>query len=377
MAEEEKLTLSVFKADVGGLIGHVSSHPDILDTAKERLYNTREKAFIADFHVLRCGDDLELIITHRKGLENPELHELVWNTFSACARVAGRLKLYNAGEDLAKSTFSGNIRESGPDVAEVEFTERESEPVVIFMANKVLPGSWNLPLYKIFADPFNTPGLVIDPAMFDGFSFRILDIAEGREVTLTTPSETPYLLALIGATQRYLISSVHRNSDGKVAAVTSARAKRRWEDEEVKTSLRRGAGTYDPIAVVRCQKGLPAVGEVLEPFSFPYLVRGWMRGSHTGPVMPVPFYEANPTRFDGPPRIISAGFQISDGRLIGPHDMFDDPSFDETRKTANKAAEYMRRHGPFQPHRLAEEELEYSAMHMVLERLKDRFKDIS
>ena len=99
-----------------------------------------------------------------------------------------------------------------------------------------------------------------------------------------------------------------------------------------------------------------------------------MRGSHNGPLMPVPFYEANPTRFDGPPRVIAAGFQIANGRLIGPHDMFDDPGFDETRKKANHVAEYMRRHGPFEPHRLPLEEMEYTTLPHVLGKLKDRFE---
>ncbi|MDY6770056.1 MAG: fructose 1,6-bisphosphatase, partial [Candidatus Nanohaloarchaea archaeon] len=48
-------------------------------------------------------------------------------------------------------------------------------------------------------------------------------------------------------------------------------------------------GKDDPVAVVRSQSGLPALGEVLEPFTFPHLVAGWMRGSHQGPIMPVSF----------------------------------------------------------------------------------------
>ncbi len=101
-----------------------------------------------------------------------------------------------------------------------------------------------------------------------------------------------------------------------------------------------------------------------------------MRGSHNGPLMAVPFYEANPSRFDGPSRVICAGFQISDGRLIGPHDMFDDPAFDRARRIASRASDYMRRHGPFQPHRLPEEEMEYTTMPGVLESLKGRFEKV-
>src|SRR3989304_3642425 len=83
-------------------------------------------------------------------------------------------------------------------------------------------------------------------------------------------------------------------------------------------------------------------------------------------IISLPFYEANPTRFDGPPRVIAAGFQLANGRFIGPHDMFDDPSFDETRKKANDIAEYMRRHGPFQPHRLSVAAMEHPPRPAVL-----------
>ncbi len=48
-------------------------------------------------------------------------------------------------------------------------------------------------------------------------------------------------------------------------------------------------GKDDPVCIIRCQSGLPAVGEVLEAFAQPHLVAGWMRGgSHWGgPLLPV------------------------------------------------------------------------------------------
>jgi Fructose-1,6-bisphosphatase len=60
----------------------------------------------------------------------------------------------------------------GPGYAELDFEERRSEPVICFLADKTEPGAWNLPLYKIFADPFNTAGLVIDAKMHAGFVSR-------------------------------------------------------------------------------------------------------------------------------------------------------------------------------------------------------------
>jgi fructose 1,6-bisphosphate aldolase/phosphatase len=90
--------------------------------------------------------------------------------------------------------------------------------------------------------------------------------------------------------------------------------------------------------------------------------------------MPTAQREANPSRFDGPPRVIAAGFQVSNGKLIGPRDMFDDPSFDLARKQANKIANFMRTHGPFEPHRLPLTEMEYTTLPEVLKKLAERMK---
>lgn len=363
----EKLTLSVIKADIGGYIGHSHMHPDILESARESLSSAREQGLLIDFSVLFCGDDLELVMTHTKGELNETIHRLAWDTFVAGTEVAKKLKLYGAGQDLLKDAFSGNVRGLGPGVAEMTFVERKSEPVLIFMGDKASPSAWSLPLYKMFADPFTTAGLVIDPAMSEGFSFDVLDIVENKIVRVHCPEELYILLALIGGVERYLVKRVWRRSDNEIAASASTQ----------KLALIAGkyVGKDDPVLVVRAQAGFPAVGEIMEAFAFPHLVEGWNRGSHFGPLMPVSFRDATPTRFDGPPRVACAGFQIADGKLIGPVDMFDDPSFDGARALANQIASYMRSHGAFEPHRLPLESMEYTTIPGVIAKLKDRFTE--
>ncbi len=100
-----------------------------------------------------------------------------------------------------------------------------------------------------------------------------------------------------------------------------------------------------------------------------------MRGSHMGPLMPTSQPGSHPSRFDGPPRVICLGFQLADGRLGEPRDMFDDVSFDMAREKANEVGEYLRRHGPFEPHRLPLEELEYTTMAGLQKSLADRWQD--
>jgi fructose 1,6-bisphosphate aldolase/phosphatase len=312
-------------------------------------------------------------MTHTNGVDAKEVHSLAWDVFCEATERAQELGLYGAGQDLLSDAFSGNIKGMGPGIAEMEFTERKAEPIVAFMMDKTEPGAFNLPIFKIFADPFNTAGLIIDPSIHDGFIFEVWDIKEHKNVLLKSPEEMYDTLALIGAKSRFVIKRVFPKKSSKLpdnepVAVISTEKLYQIAGEYV--------GKDDPAGVVRAQSGLPALGEVLEGFSLGHLVSGWMRGSHNGPLMPTSVKEAKCTRFDGPPRVIALGFQLKKGKLTEPVDLFDDPAFDITRKRAIEITDYMRRHGPFEPHRLPMEDMEYTTLPKVMSKLGKRFKEM-
>ncbi|NLG85961.1 MAG: fructose 1,6-bisphosphatase [Firmicutes bacterium] len=367
MAERE-VTISIIKADVGSFVGHVQAHPDMLQAVKARLHQAKEQGLLIDFYVANVGDDIDLIMTHYQGSNNESIHKLAWDAFMDATAVARELKLYAAGQDLLSDSFSGNMKGLGPGVAELTFVERPSEPIVIFMADKTDPGAWNLPLYKIFADPFNTIGLVIDPKMHDGFTFEVHDLIDHKKIHFTLPQDLYDMLVFIGSPSRYCIKHIYANRNGEMAAATST--------DRLNIMAGRYIGKDDPVCIVRCQSGLPAVGEVLEAFAEPHLVAGWMRGSHYGPLLPVAEKDSRPTRFDGPARVVALGFQLCHGRLIGPQDFFADVAFDRAREKALELADYLRRLGPFEPHRLSLDQLEYTTLPLVAEKLKDRFEDL-
>ena len=360
-----KVTLSVIKADVGGYVGHSETHPELISTACDCLTKAKSDGMLIDFHVTKCGDDVQLIMTHQLGEDSGKIHKLAWDTFVSCTDVAKKLELHGAGQDLISDAFSGNVKGMGPGVAEMEIEEREAEAVIVFMADKTSSGAWNMPLYKMFADPFNTIGLVIAENMHHGFAFEVHDVKEHKKITFNAPEEIYDLLVFIGAPARYMVKAVYHRDTGEIAAASST--------QRLSLIAGRYAGKDDPVCIVRSQGQFPAVGEVLEPFSFPLLVEGWMRGSHNGPLMPVAVADSIPTRFDGPPRVVAAGFQLAAGKLVGPRDMFADKSFDNARQRANDAADYMRAHGPFEPHRLPLEEMEYTTMPEVMKKLEKRF----
>jgi fructose 1,6-bisphosphate aldolase/phosphatase len=360
----DKVTLSVFKADVGGFVGHTGVHEDVLRRARELIQKAVSKGLLLDAWVGAVGDDLEVVATHERGSEAREIHKLAWDTFAVCTEVAERLKLHNPGQDLLAPTFTGHLRGLGPGYAEITFRERPSEPVIVFMADKCDLGAWNLPLYRMFADPFNTSGLLTDPSMHEGFAFELLDALEHRTITLQCPGDLYDLLMFLGSRGRFVVNKVIRRVDGVVAAAASAPRP---------AGAGESAGVDDPVLIVRCETGLPAVGEATEAFAFPHLVTGWMRNTHQGPLMPVPLRHARAVRFDGPPRVAAAGFQLAGGKLGGPVDLFDDPSFDAARRQAVEVAEYLRRHGPFEPHRVPHEQMGHTAFPPLLARLESRF----
>jgi fructose 1,6-bisphosphate aldolase/phosphatase len=70
--------------------------------------------------------------------------------------------------------------------------------------------------------------------------------------------------------------------------------------------------------------------------------------------------------------VIAAGFQLAGGEFLGPLDLFDDPSFDPVRARAMEIVEYMRRHGPFEPHRVPHDQMANTPFPPLLARLEDR-----
>src|SRR3990172_5111162 len=90
MAQQMKMTLSVIKADVGSVAGHTRPHPDMMKKAEECLAAAKGKQLLIDFCVSRCGDDINLIMTHQHGLAHEPIHRLAWETFMECTKVPKR-----------------------------------------------------------------------------------------------------------------------------------------------------------------------------------------------------------------------------------------------------------------------------------------------
>jgi fructose 1,6-bisphosphate aldolase/phosphatase len=361
-----KITLTAIKADIGSVGGHIRPSQRVLE-AVENFLEEHNKGILIDYKVSYTGDDIAILCTHQKGTNNEQVHRLAWDAFWEAAEVARKQGLYGAGQDLLKDAFSGNVKGLGPAVAEMEFEERPNEPFLFFAADKTDPGAYNLPLYLGFCDPMYNSGLILSPNMFKGFRFVIMDVSHvdaDRIIELNAPENLYDIASLLRDPERFVVEAVFSRTSGQQAAVVST------------TRLHNIAGKYtgkdDPIMLVRVQGDFPATGEILAPFSIAPYVAGFMRGSHTGPLMPVK-NNSTISFFDGPPVVSCTAYCVHEGHLTESVDAFDHPFWDHVRNEVSKKAIEIRRQGFFGNAMLPFSELEYGGIVQKLQELDERF----
>jgi fructose 1,6-bisphosphate aldolase/phosphatase len=351
-----RVTVSVIKADIGAIGGHTQPSAETMAAVRDLVLRERGKMLI-DAFIGHTGDDIAIVMTHTRGRDNHEVHQLAWEAFLAATERAKAQGLYGAGQDLLKEAFSGNVRGLGPGSAEIEFEERPSEALMVLLGDKCGPGAFNLPLYLAFADPMYSPGLMLSEGLHDGFTFHIMDMdhTEGdRVIVLDAPARLYDVAALLRDTNRYAIEAIwsRKYPNEQAAAVGTTR-------------LRNIAGRYvgkdDPPAVVRTQKIFPATEEFGPPFALGAFVGGDTRGSHNLPLMPVPMNTGASTFFCVP-MVSALGFSMHDGKLTGPVDLFADPFWAEVRDRIAAKSMDMRRQGFFEPAMLPMSELEYGGI---------------
>jgi fructose 1,6-bisphosphate aldolase/phosphatase len=321
--------------------------------------------------VFTVGDDIDLLMSHREGEDAEAIHQLAWDAFEAGTTVAEEQGLYGAGQDLLKDAFSGNVRGLGPGVAELALEERESEPFLVFGADKTEPGAFNQPLYTTFADPRHTGGLLLKDTIHEGFTFEVMDLehTEGeRVVELDVPEDSWRLLALLMEPHRFAVRKIHSRATGATVAAVSTQRLHNIAGEYV--------GKDDPVAIVRTQKDFPSPGEVVQPYGTPPYVAGAMRGSHHGVLYPVRSDDSEiPSYYDGPPLVKAAGMVLNDGQFSEPVYPFDASFWDSVRDdAAREFREFRDRQGSFGPGTVESSELEYGGWAAVVDALDERFE---
>ncbi len=290
------VTISAFRARVGGYVGGGHVHPALLDAAREGLAQAKDSGIVADGFVARCGDDVDLMLLHSR---TRDARAVAHDVFGRAASASSRLRQHgNGGVEI--------------DGVELALIPRPSEPILFFFSSKADRGVWNLLVYRMFADPFITPGLVTDPVLREGFRFTL----DGSQEVFDLPADQYRMLGALRCGAR--ITEVRARASNEVAAVASAGS--------------------DPALIVRCEGLFPSVEDVLEAFS--------SEGS-AGPLAPVSANADSSTR--SIPRAIGLGFQVTPERLVGPRDLLGDAAFEIQRRDAVAAARRSRNGAALQP----------------------------
>jgi len=343
-----KITVSVIKADVGGVGGHTKPSDGLIEAVRNTIKNSAD--LLIDYYIGYCGDDVHIVMSHTHGVDNQQIHKLAWDAFMAGTKVAKEEGLYGAGQDLLKDSFSGNVKGMGPGVAELEFEERQNEAFTVFAADKTEPGAFNYPIYRMFVDALSNTGLIVNKSLASGVKINIMDVEEGKIAELELWQDKPTIEAALMYPSRYVVDSVTTKDGEPILAASTDR-------------LHNIAGTYvgkdDPICLVRTQKNFPATEEVGSVFNNPHYVAGNTRGSHNMPLMPVKLNSAATINFCIP--IVEAlVFSMHNGKFTGPFDGFSTPDWDYIREIATKKAMAIRSQGFIHPATLVPSELEYA-----------------
>jgi len=362
-----KITLSIIKADIGSIGGHIKPSEKLIQTVKDYI-KKKGKGLLIDHYIGHTGDDIAILCTHKRGVLDSKIHKLCWDGFQAGAKTAKSQGLYGAGQDLLKDTFSGNVKGMGPAVAEIEIEERPAEPFLMFAADKTDAGAFNLPLYLSFCDPMHTSGFILSAKIKKGFTFRIMDVSytkSNKIIELNSPEEIYDIATLLRDPNRFVVESIYSRHTGEQVVSCST------------TRLHNIAGKYvgkdDPVMLIRTQYNFPATGEILSPYTIAPYVSGFMRGSHTGPLMPVKKNSCI-SFFDGPPVVNCLAFSVNQGILTEPGDVFEHVYWDYVRNQVSEKAQRLRKQGFFGSAMLPEKELEYGGITENLEKLEKKFK---
>ena len=343
-----KITVSVIKADVGGIGGHTKPSDGLIKAIRDTVENSGD--LLIDHYIGYCGDDTHIVMSHTHGVDNEKIHKLAWDAFMAGTEVARKEGLYGAGQDLLKDSFSGNVKGMGPGVAELEFEERPNEAFTVFAADKTEPGAFNYPIYRMFVDTLSNTALIVNKSLASGVVMNIMDVEKAQIASLRLWEDKPTIEAALMYPGRYVVDSVYTKEGEPILDASTDR-------------LHNIAGTYvgkdDPICLVRTQKMFPATEEVGSMFNNPHYVAGNTRGSHNMPLMPVKLNSAASINFCIP--IVEAlVFSMHNGKFTGPFDGFSTPDWDYIREIATKKAMAIRSQGFIHPATLVPSELEYA-----------------
>lgn len=412
---KDRVTVTVVGANIGRWLGGMDTIPESpIEAGRTVLERAKAAGRIRDFRIYAFGDDLHIQLnTLGQGVQNPSVHGLALEAAQAALREAAERRFYRPiqGESFFDLGYPERIAALRLRPVELPMTERSAEPILIAKCLNGGTGAFNRMLFNLFFHPDKGSHQRLDGTRFVGIVENVTDLASGkktrriyafgdrpREETLfliypflSEPLEIKAvqigdwaeLLSLIANPVEWVMSAIYAVR-GRFVSVEGRLQPTRHEPVAVVSvePALPGFAVENPVAIVRLQSGLPAVGEghLSLGADFHFTVGGKGGGYHVG-VMPVTMAQARSrTAEEGTAKLAGYSYQSYGNGLIPPdHDVVDIFAQDsvQTQWLQEEASEHIKlmvQHGEFQPY-LTAEEAERRAVAKAQE-LKNHFEPI-
>ena len=121
-----KLTLSVIKADIGSIGGHIQPSHELFQSVREHLAAHGRKLFV-DSYLSYTGDDIAILMTHSHGSGDPAVHRLAWDAFVAGTAGMAGVGLPDAFDPGDRTTV-GMTANVGPHAVPFEQSYKSLQP---------------------------------------------------------------------------------------------------------------------------------------------------------------------------------------------------------------------------------------------------------
>lgn len=378
-------TLSDIKADAGGKVGHTTPTTLFGSVARASLCEAKESGLIRDFQVFAVGDDMHLLMSHRRGVDANDIHLLAFRTFWRMVWVTELIgyKPYGLAQDLkigpatkgkrvddlaepserfvellaehlpepersyldkirtaqatwkgglasveVRKPFAGNVTGQGPGFAELPL--KDIWRVGLFAADKAGPAAFNVPLYRAVEKALAQERFRSRHG--ESLAFEIFDVHNHTRIFLDARAHREDIETLLGATNLFNVKRLWSLPQmvAQREAVEGAVQDILLAASTEKLALITGGeyvGKDDPV--------LLGVEELVTPiFEYMktrfYMTQGDERGSHYMMLLPKPLSEAVAT-------VRSRGLQVGLVVSLSPRgiaelrDVYAEPSFREAR----------------------------------------------